>query len=181
MAVFPGWYTAGMEEKTYNLNDICQPAVFQLENFCEVNDLQGAVKADLVSIKCSSKEVYDARRNYYDVGSRFIYQAIVSGRRIALVGLVEPIKTAVGDIGILEIIDQKPDNSQTDKVAHVAIVPAGISYDELVAKLKANGSHFADASRPDGYTACDVLLPTGFSIRIEKESLLERVKREEIK
>lgn len=170
-----------MNEKTYNLADICKAAVFQLDNFCEVNGLAGLVKADLVCITCSSKEVYEARRDYYEFDSRFIYQAPVSGRRIAIIGLTEGIKTSVGDIGILEVIDQKPDNSQTDKLTHLAIVPTGISYDELLAKLKGNGAQLEDKSRGDGYVATDVVLPTTFRIRIEKEPLLERIKREELK
>lgn len=170
-----------MTEKTYNLADICQPAVFQLDNFCEVNGLQGLVKADLVCIKCSSREVYDARRNYYDMDSRFIYQAIVSGRRIALVGLKEGLKTSVGDMTVLEIVDQKPDNSQTDRLTHIAVVPSSVSYEEILETLKKNGANLEDVSREDGYTATDVVLPTTFRIRIEKESLLERIKREELK
>jgi predicted metalloenzyme YecM len=170
-----------MTEKTYNLADICQPAVFQLDNFCEINGLQGLMKADLVCIKCSSKEVYDARRNYYDMDSRFIYQAVVSGRRIALVGLKDGLKTGVGDIGVLEIVDQKADNSQIDRLSHIAIVPTGISYEEVVEKLKSNGANLEDVSRGDGYTATDVILPTTFRIRIEKEPLLDRIKREELK
>lgn len=169
-----------MEEKTYNLADICKAAVFQLNNFCQVDGLQDLVKADLVCIKCSSHDVYESRRNYYDLDSRFIYQAVVSDRRIALVGLKEGIPTSVGDIRLLEIIDQKSDNSQIDCLSHIAIVPTGISYDDLLVKLKENNAHTEDKSRGDGYVATDVVLPTGFRIRIEKESLLDRVKRVEI-
>lgn len=169
-----------MTEKTYNLADVCKAAVFQLDNFCEVNGIGDLVTPELVCITCSTKEVYEARKAYYEFDNRFIYQAPVSGRRIAIIGLTEPVSTSVGNIGILEIIDQKPDNSQTDRLIHVGIVPVGVSYDELLAKLKENGANLQDASRPDGYTACDVVLPTTFSIRIQKESLLERVKREEV-
>lgn len=169
-----------MEEKKYNLGEICLPAVSQLDDFCAAQGLAGLVKADLVSIKCSSKEVYEARRAYYDMNSRFIYQAIIAGRRIAVIGLNEAITTSVGDIRCLEISDQKPDNSQTDRLNHVGIVPTGISYDELVGKLKESGVALEEIVRPHGYTACDVILPTGFRLRIQKETLTDRIKREEM-
>ena len=169
-----------MTEKTYNLADICKAAIFQLDNFCEVNGLRNLVKPELVCITCSSKEVYEARKAYYEFDNRFIYQAPVSNRRIALIGLKESLRTSVGEIGLLEIVDQKPDNSQTDRLTHVGIVPQGIPYEEIIIKLKENGANLEDRSRPDGYTACDVVLPTTFRIRIQKESLLGRVKREEM-
>jgi hypothetical protein len=169
-----------MEEKTYNLIKICEPAVAQLDEFCTAHGLAGLVKADLVSIKCSSKEVYESRRAYYDADSRFIYQAPIAGRRIAIVGLREAVPTSVGDIRILEIADQKPDNSQTDRMDHIGIAPVGISYDDLVGKLRENGAVLEEIVRPHGYAACDVILPTGFHLRIQKETLLDRVKREEM-
>ena len=174
------WYTSNMETKTYNLAKMCEPAVTQLEYFCETYGLVGLVKADLVAVKCSSGKIYEARRAQHEEDSRFLYQSIVSNRRIAVIGLREAIKTSVGDIGCLEILDQKPGGSQIDRLTHVGIVPAGISYDELISKLKEGGANVTEIERPHGYAACDVLLPTGFSIRVQKEALIDRIKREEI-
>lgn len=169
-----------MDEKTYNLAKICEPAVAQLDDFCKVYNLVGLIKADLVCIKCSSKEIYEARRAHYDMDSRFLYQAVIAGRRIVIIGLTETIKTSVGDIRCLEITDQKADNSQTDRLNHIGIIPVGISYDELVGKLKEGGAELREVVRSHGYTACDVVLPTGFFIRIQKEPLIDRIKREEM-
>lgn len=168
-----------MEEKTYNLAKICEPAVSQLDDFCKTHNLIGLVKADHVCITCSSREIYDARRAFYDTEGAFLYQSIISGRRTAFIGLKEVIPTSVGDIKYLEISDQKPDNSQVDRLGHIEIVPVGISYEELIRKLKESGTNIEEKVRPH-HTTHDVTLPSGFVIRVEKEMLVDKIKRDEL-
>jgi predicted metalloenzyme YecM len=161
------------------VRELALPLVSQLDTFCKEAGLVGLVQADHISIKCSSSVVYEARRKDHEDKSTFIYQSIISGRRISVIGLKDVIPTEIGHIKYLELSDQKPDNSQTDRIDHIEIVPTGISYDELVAKIQASGANLKETVRPH-HTTHDVILPSGFEVRLSKEMLIDKIKREEM-
>jgi predicted metalloenzyme YecM len=161
------------------LTELALPLVSQLNSFCVEQGLVGLVQADHISLKCSSSVVYEARRKDMEDKSTFIFQSIISNRRISVIGLKDSIPTKVGEIKYLELSDQKPDNSQVDRIDHIEIAPTGISYEELVAKVKASGANVRETVRPH-HTTYDVILPTGFEVRLAKEMLIEKIKREEM-
>ncbi|MFA6018455.1 MAG: VOC family protein [Patescibacteria group bacterium] len=75
--------------------------------------------ADHICYKCADSTEFEAIRKMFEFESAFIYQSIVSKRRIALIKFLVPIKTALGSIDLLELSDQKPDNSQTSGFDHI--------------------------------------------------------------
>ena len=168
-----------MNETTKYLLEVSKPLVEQFEAFCESYSLIGFVNADHICIRCSTNEIYEKRRRDLEKDSHFIYQSIISNRRISIVGLREIIPTKVGDIKYLELCDQKPDNSQIDCIDHVEIVPEGISYEELVSKIKDEGVKMKETVRPH-HTTYDIILPSGFCIKLSHEFLVSKIKNEEM-
>lgn len=161
------------------LTKLSRPLIVQFNMFCEEHGLVGLVQADHISIKCSQASVYDDRRREFEDKSTFIYQSIIADRRMSLIGLKEIIPTIVGDVRYLELADQKPDNSQIDRIDHIEIVPVTISYEELIQKLKDNNLDVKEIVRPH-HTTHDITLTSGFIIRLSKEFLLDTIKRDEL-
>lgn len=90
------------------------------------------------------------------------------------------VKTIVGELRYIELSDQKPDNSQKDCIDHLEVVPAGISYEELISDLQKTGVMLKEIIRPH-HATYDVVLPSGFIVKISREMLVDKIKREEMK
>src|SRR3989338_9214435 len=91
-----------------------QAVIPAFDEFITLYDLRNDVKADHINYKCESSESFESIRRIFELDSRFIYQSIISGRRIDLVGLKKNLETSVGAISLLELSDQKPDRSQKE-------------------------------------------------------------------
>lgn len=174
-----GVYTSVMNDTESTLTEMSKALIIQLNAFCVDHGLVGKVKADHICIKCSTTEIFEKRREGYEFNSTFVYQSIISNRRISIIGLKDPIQTSIGDIKYLELSDQKEDRSQIDRIDHIEIVPTTISYDELVTLIKQK-SEVKETVRPH-HTTHDIVLPSGFTIRLSKEMLIDKIKREEMK
>jgi predicted metalloenzyme YecM len=161
------------------LAELARPLIAQFNSFCETNGLIGYVQADHICIKCSSSVIYERRRKDFESKSTFLFQSMIAGRRIAIFALKEALQTRVGEIRFLELSDQKPDNSQIDRIDHIEMVPVGISYDELVSKLKASGVDMQEVVRPH-HTTHDIRLPSGFLVRISHEMLIDKIAHKEM-
>lgn len=168
-----------MPKTPSSLPVLTKPLVGQFNLFCEQQGLVGLVEVDLLCIKCSDNEIYEARREDAFTVSDYMYESMVSDRRVSFFKMKEPIATNVGAIAYIELCDQKPDNSQDDRISHFTIVPLTISYEEVVAKLKQNGVDVIETIRPH-YTSADSKLPSGFTIRLAKEFLVDKIKRDEM-
>jgi predicted metalloenzyme YecM len=156
-----------------------QERVLEVDDFCYKYGLVGLVKVDHIGIKCSSNDIYERQRKIFEHSSRFIYQSIISKRRISVIGLDHGIYTSVGTVDYLELSDQKPDASQVDVVDHIRILPIGISYDELCNYLNEKGISLKEVVRPH-HTTHDIVLQSGFIIRLTQEMLVNKIKREEM-
>lgn len=139
-----------------------------------------AAKADHICYKCGSTEEFEAIRKMFEAESAFIYQSIISKRRIAIVKFVTPIKTALGEIWFLELSDQKPDGSQTSGFDHIEICPNEGSMEALAASLEALGASFEKIERPH-HTTFDGFIVGDFKVRLEPEALVEKIQREEMR
>ena len=168
-----------MLENSNALGQVIASRIDELNRFCEENYLIGKVVVDHIGLKCSSKEKYEALRSVFEGASRFIYQSIISSRRIAIIGLIETVPTEIGDLKYLELSDQKVDGSQGDGFDHIEIVPTTILYEELIEMLTEKGLQLKEAVRIH-HTTHDIKLPSGFIIRLSREMLLEKIKREEV-
>ncbi len=138
-----------------------------------------SAKADHLCYKCGNASEFEALRALFEKESVFIYQSIISKRRIAIIKFIEPLKTPLGEILLLELSDQKPDGSQKSGFDHIEIYPTSGSLDELVASLEQKGVAFEKVVRPH-HTTFDSVILENFKVRLEAEPLVEKIKREEM-
>lgn len=134
--------------------------------------------ADHICYKCSSSEEFESMRELLESHSLFMYQSIISQRRIAVIKLLRSISSALGDIWYLELADQKPDGSQTSGFDHIEIYPTD-SLDALVISLETQGIELKKVARPH-HTTFDIAIGGNFKVRLEQELLIEKIKREEM-
>lgn len=144
-----------------------------------VDQCTPAAKADHICYKCSSASEFVQLRALFESSSTFIYQSIISNRRIAIVKFAQPIATRLGDIWFLELSDQKPDNSQVSSFDHIEIYPTSGSMDDFAATLIAQGVTFEKVIRPH-HTTYDAFIDGNFKVRLEGEALIEKIKLTEM-
>ena len=136
--------------------------------------------ADHLCYKCSSGDEFETIRALFETDSAFIYQSIISNRRIAIIKFLEPIPSELGDIWFLELSDQKTDGSQESGFDHVEIYPTSGTMDELAAELGSKGAIVEKVVRPH-HTTYDILIEGTFKARIEPDALVEKIKRDEMR
>lgn len=129
--------------------------------------------ADHICYKCGTTETFEAIRTLFEHQSEFIYQSIISGRRIGYIKFQKPLTTALGPVWFLELSDQKPDGSQTDGFDHVEVFPVSLSYETMVERLAAK-EKVIHVERPH-HTTDDVHLPDGFIFRCSHGPLVEKI------
>lgn len=136
--------------------------------------------ADHICYKCSSTEEFESLRAMFERNSTFLYQSIISHRRIAIIKFTRPVSTALGDIWLLELSDQKPDGSQTSGFDHIEIYPTSGSLESLVEKIESNGEVLEKVVRPH-HTTFDLVIKDTFKVRLEPEALISKIQREEMR
>ena len=141
--------------------------------------LEGQAQADHICYKCESSHSFERVRRLFEPHSAFIYQSMIAGRRIALIGLSRPLASSLGAIQLLELSDQKPDNSQREGFDHVEVYPIKQTYLAIVQHLQDQGLNVKEVSRPH-HTTHDIKLEKSMLLRLTHEPLLDKVKREEI-
>ncbi len=138
-----------------------------------------AATADHICYKCSSNEEFETLRSIFEHESQFVYQSIISKRRIAVIKFLQPLKSSLGDIWYLELSDQKPDGSQTSGFDHIEVYPIEGSMDALADALASQGVAMEKITRPH-HTTYDIFIEGEFKVRIEPEKLLLKIQREEM-
>ena len=154
-------------------------------DFVRQNNLIDSAFVDHICYRCENSENYENIRKMFEQNSNFIYQAIISNRRIAVIKLKESINTVLGDIFVLELSDQKADNSQSEGFDHIEIVAKNYkevgSYENFVnifEKLKEEGKIEMKKSVRPHHTTYDITLGR-YNLRLEREFLVEKIKNEE--
>jgi predicted metalloenzyme YecM len=150
-----------------------------LEAFADLHDLKGRVTADHLCYKCGSKESFERVRELFEGASVYIYQSLISGRRIAIICLERGIETSIGTIRFLELCDQKPDNAQRDGFEHVEVYAVGRSFDDMVNEFE-RSERVSKAERPH-HTTCDIDIGQGFLFRVTSRPLIEKIMEVEMK
>ncbi len=156
-----------------------QDLVVAFNNFIERQNLQSRVRVDHFCYKCGDMATFESIRKILESESVFIYQSIISQRRIAIVKLKKGIETAAGVLDVLELSDQKPDNSQKSSFDHVEIYPVQETYEELIASVMASGEKVIGVKRPH-HTTHDLALSEQFSLKFTHGPLIEKIKKEEM-
>lgn len=135
--------------------------------------------ADHICYKCSSSDEFESMRKMFESSSSFIYQSIISQRRIAIIKFTVPIQTSLGPIWFLELSDQKLDGSQKSEFDHIEIYPRVGSMDDLAVNLEYKGEKLEKIIRPH-HTTYDAFIKGSFKVRLEPDALIGKIKREEM-
>ncbi len=153
-----------------------EKSIPSFDNFARKHGLPEKTKADHICYKCDSAESFTTVRALLEPESEYIYQSIISGRRIAYIKLKRGISTALGEIYFLELSDQKPDNSQKNGFDHIEVFPTALTYDEMIKILKQSET-VIKVERPH-HTTHDIKLDNGFIFRCTHGPLIEKIKTE---
>ncbi|MEI6864382.1 MAG: VOC family protein [Candidatus Adlerbacteria bacterium] len=151
------------------------PYIGLFNAFAQKHELVGATGADHLCYKCGSMEGFEDVRAVLEEGSTYLYQTIISGRRIAYIKLKKPIETVLGPIWFIELSDQKPDGSQTDSYDHIEVFPTALTYHEMVERLEKT-EKVIHVARPH-HTTDDIDIG-GFLFRCTQGALIEKIKLE---
>ena len=136
--------------------------------------------ADHLCFKCASSEEYERMRALLEPEAHFVYQSYIGKRRIAILKFrTLQFDTSFGSIRTLELSDQKPDQSQKSGFDHVEIYSVSGSYEDLVHALHERGAVFEETHRPH-HTTHDLKLPGRFTLKLTREPLLDKIKRDEM-
>ncbi|HVU80262.1 MAG TPA: VOC family protein [Candidatus Paceibacterota bacterium] len=156
-----------------------KPFVALFDAFSDTHALQGRTQADHICYKSGSKESYERMRELFESEGAYIYQSIISKRRIAIVKFKQGIETSLGPINFLELSDQKPDNSQQDGFDHIEAYAVGRSYDDMVREFETQGERVVKVERPH-HTTHDIDIGGGFLFRCTQGPLIEKIKVSEL-
>ena len=148
--------------------------------FCSENSISiNGIDIDHICYKCSSKEEYEMIRSFFEYDDIFIYQSIISKRRISIIRFLEPLNSICGDVHCLELSDQKPDGSQGSKVDHIEPVSKTISYEEMLARFSKLNLPVEENIKPHDSTH-DMVLPNGIKLKFNNEPLISKIYKEEM-
>lgn len=153
-----------------------EKSIPSFNDFAHKHNLQGKTKADHICYKCDSRESFDTIRTLLESASEYMYQSIISHRRIAYIKLKRGISTALGEIHFLELSDQKPDNSQQNGFDHIEVYSTALTYDEMV-KILEQSERVIKVERPH-HTTHDIDIGNGFIFRCTHGPLIEKIKTE---
>lgn len=135
--------------------------------------------ADHLCYKCQNHHEFEQLREFFEKESTFIYQSIISQRRIAIIKFSQPLITTLGKIWYLELSDQKPDDSQISDFDHLEIYPTEGTVEKLAEELINKGFNLKKVERPH-HTTFDGFINENLKIRLEPEALIEKIKKQEI-
>lgn len=146
--------------------------------FVAKHALVGRALPDHICYKCGSKESYEQIRALFEVHGAYLYQSIISERRIAIIRFNRGIETTLGTINFLELSDQKPDGSQKDGFDHIEVFAVGRSYEDMVKELEGT-EQIIKVERPH-HTTHDIDIGGGFLFRCTQGLLIEKIKTKEM-
>lgn len=159
----------------YNAAGVC---IDRFNQFAQKHVLAGKVKADHICFKCASVDSFESIRSLFENESVYIYQSIISGRRIAYIRFKTPLNTELGPIWFLELSDQKSDLSQKEGFDHIEAYPIAGTYEAMVEGLRKTET-VIHVERPH-HTTDDVEMGDGFLFRATVGPLIEKIKRDEM-
>lgn len=157
-----------------NFTNSAKTYIEKLNAFAQKGNLADNVKIDHLGYKCTSNQSFEQARAMFEQNSEYIFQSIISLRRIAYIKLKHPIATDLGDLWFVELQDQKPDGSQVEKFDHVEGYSVGMSYGEMVEKI--SGFETIIESKKAHHPTHDVDLGDGFSFKCTYGPLLDKIK-----
>lgn len=155
-----------------------QSYVELFDAFVRKHALMDRVRADHICFKCDSKESYEKTRALFEEESAYLYQSIISMRRIAIIKLKRPIETRLGPIWFVELSDQKPDGSQVNAYDHIEAYATAGTYEDMVQRFEAVET-VTKIVRPH-HTTHDIDIGRGFLFRCTQGLLIKKIKSSEM-
>lgn len=146
--------------------------------FVSRHDFVGKGVSDHICYKCASTESFESLRALFESESEYMYQSIISKRRITVIKLKKGIMTSLGLISVLELSDQKPDGSQKEGFDHIEVYPVGCTYTEMVDTL-GQSEDVKRVERPH-HSTHDIDIEGGFLCRCTEGPLIEKIKNSEM-
>ena len=137
------------------------------------------VHIDHICYKCDSREEYEQLRALFEYDDSFIYQSIISKRRIAVIGFAQPLISQYGDIWYLELSDQKPDGSQKSSVDHIELISSQVGYSELLQRFSLPDLVIEENIKPH-HSTHDIVFPNGVKIKLSHGKLVDKIYRDEM-
>jgi len=163
------------------LEDFTEASKLYLEKintFADKHSISENVKADHVGYKCASTESFENLKSIFEINSDYIFQSIISSRRIAYIKIKQGLETKLGIINFIELQDQKPDGSQIEKFDHVECFTINGTYDEMVKKIAESDT--ITKSSNQHHPTHDTDLGGGFSFKLTQGPLLTKIKDTEM-
>jgi len=154
--------------------EAAKPSINLFDSFVDKYELKGRVRADHICYKCNSSSSFEEIRALFESHSTFLYQSIISGRRIAYIKMQEGIECSLNTIYFLELSDQKPDGSQREGFDHIEVYPTGSTYEEMVQKFHET-EKVIHVERPH-HTTDDIDIGNNFLFRCTRGPLIEKIK-----
>lgn len=155
-----------------------RPLIEAFNAFIKKNSLTRVVLPDHICYKCDSTQSFEMIRGFFETQSVFMYQSMISKRRIAYIRLVETLSTDVGAITFLELSDQKQDFSQQDGFEHIEFYPIDVPYADFIKRIK-EIEIVRTHIRPH-HSTHDIDIAEGYIARCTEEPLIDKIKREEM-
>jgi predicted metalloenzyme YecM len=166
---------------TYTLETFlaaAQPSINAFNEWVATNEPNA--KADHICYKSESAEEFESLLKLFQFDSSYIYQSIISKRRIAIIKFAKPILTDLGDIWFMELSDQKPDSSQVSGYDHIEVYSIEGNAESLASELEfMRGIEWEKVVRPH-HTTYDLEIFGNFKVRLEDEPLVNKIKRDEM-
>ncbi len=172
------WYSAAMFTSTDQFFLACRPFVRLFDVWA--TSVAPNATADHLCYKCGSPREFEALRSLFEGESAYLYQSLISRRRIAVIKFLRPVTTALGDIWFMELSDQKPDGGQVSGFDHIEIYPTSGTVEALAAALEAKGTAFEKVFRPH-HTTYDAVIGGTFKVRLEPEALIQKIAATEMR
>lgn len=147
--------------------------------FVEKSDSRDMALPDHICFKCGDTETFESVRALLEKDALFLHQANISGRRIAMIKLAKGFVTSLGEITVLELSDQKPNNSQTTTFDHIEIYPKDMPFEGFVEKIESSGVPIKKIERPH-HTTYDIPIDDKYNVKLTEEPIFEKIKRDEM-
>lgn len=133
---------------------------------------------DHVAYKNSNTENYEKVRK--DFGKEvFIYESVISNRRIAISKFRDPVKVEGKIIKYIEIFEPKPDKITEDKLDHIEIISNNLDYESFVKIFEDSGVELTFEDKGyDRFYAFNT--DKGYEVKLSDHKIVDKIYKEEM-
>lgn len=138
-------------------------------------NLPACVESDHICWKCASSDEYEQMLLVLKPQCFFVYESMISGRRIAILKLKVGFESESGFFRFVELSDQKPDGSQVSGLDHLQVYHRKLIAEQLAEELETKGGlKFVKVFRPH-HTTYEADLSSRLTIHLADEPLIDKI------